>query len=198
MPTAVHYACADIAQARQVAQLMSTAYYQIRPTTDLPGCEVCSALKNAYAIAIGLFDGLEKAGRVSQSYNTKSAAFSEAVREIALVVRAMGGQDDTVFGLPGMGDLLVTAVAGRNRTMGELLGLGQMSAAEVLADMSARNQLTEGYPAVRTGLALVQQLAVERQVRAEDFPLLRALHAILYENAPAWETLRAFRWVGEA
>jgi len=195
VPTAVHYACEDIAIAQRVAELMRTSYYQIRPTSDLAGCEVCSAFKNAYAIAIGLFDGLEKAGRVSQSYNTKSAAFSKAVREMALVVEAMGGQLDTVFGLPGMGDLLVTAVAGRNRTFGELLGLGQMSAAEVVEYMSSRDQLTEGYPAIRTGWYLVQRLAQRGKVRLESFTLLQALYAMVYENAPVWETLQRFQWI---
>ncbi len=194
VPTAVHYACEDISVAERVAELMRTPYYRIRPVSDLAGCEVCSALKNAYAIAIGLFDGLEKAGRLSQSYNTKSAAFTKAVREMAVVVEALGGQPDTVFGLPGIGDLLVTAVAGRNRTFGELLGMGQMSAAEVVEYMSARDQLTEGYPAIRTGWYLVQRLAQRGKVRLESFALLKALYAMAYEDAPVWETLRSFQW----
>ncbi len=195
VPTAVHYACEDLAQAERVAALMRTSYYQIHPTPDLPGCEACSALKNAYAIAIGLFDGLEKAGRVSQSYNTKSAAFTKAVREMALVVAALGGQADTVYGLPGMGDLLVTAVAGRNRTFGEMLAQGQMSAVEVVAYMSEQGQLTEGYPAIRTGWYLVNQLANRGVLHLESFRLLRALYEIVYENAPVWPMLRDLRWV---
>lgn len=198
VPTAVHYASEDVARAQQVAELMRTSYYQIRPVQDLAGCEICSAFKNAYAIAIGLFDGMEKAGRVSQSYNTKSAAFSKAVREMALVVQAMGGQADTVFGLPGMGDLLVTAVAGRNRTFGEMLGMGTMSASEVVEYMSARDLLTEGYPAIHTGWELVQQLAREGKVKLESFALLKALHAIVYEDAPVWETIEALQWVETA
>lgn len=195
VPTAVHYACEDLTRAERVAALMQTSYYQIHPTSDLAGCEVCSALKNAYAIAIGLFDGLEKVGRVSQSYNTKSAAFTKAVREMALVVAALGGQADTVYGLPGMGDLLVTAVAGRNRTFGEMLAQGQMSAAEVVANMSEQGQLTEGYPAIRTGWYLVNQLANRGALRLESFRLLRALYEMVYENAPVWPMLRDMKWV---
>lgn len=187
IPTAVLYAGAGAAFA---AGIMSTAYYHITVSDDLPGVELCAALKNAYAIGSGLFDGLEKAGVITESYNAKSAFFSKAVREMARIVTAMGGKAATVFGLAGMGDLLVTAVAGRNRTFGEMLGAG-MPPQEVVSCMAARDLLTEGYPAVHTGWELVNHLARAGQVDLSDFGYLGALHAIVYEGAPVKETLFA-------
>ncbi|MCZ7547290.1 MAG: glycerol-3-phosphate dehydrogenase [Anaerolineae bacterium] len=187
IPTAVVYAGAHAAFA---ADIMHAPYYHITLSEDLPGVEVCAALKNAFAIGSGLFDGLEKAGAVTESYNAKSAFFSKAVHEIARVVEAMGGQPETAFGLAGAGDLIVTAVAGRNRTFGEMVGAGTPPD-EVAAYMAARNLLTEGYPAVRTGWALVSHLAGEGRLDLEDFAFLRALYAIVYEGAPVKETLFA-------
>ncbi len=187
IPTAVLYAGAHAAFA---AGIMGTPYYHITVSDDLPGVELCAALKNAYAIGSGLFDGLEKAGAITESYNAKSAFFSKAVREIARIVTAMGGRAETVFGLAGMGDLLVTAVAGRNRTFGEMVGAG-MPPNEVAAYMAERDLLTEGYPAVRTGWALVNYLASAGKASLEDFAYLGALNAIVYEGAPVKEALFA-------
>jgi glycerol-3-phosphate dehydrogenase (NAD(P)+) len=187
IPTAVVYAGVEAGRA---SALMRTPYYHITISSDLAGVETCSALKNAYAISAGLFDGLQAAGVISDAHNAKSAIFSKAVREMALAVGSMGGRPETVFGLAGVGDLLVTAVAGRNRTFGEMVGKG-MPPAEVVVYMSARDQLTEGYTAIRTGWALVNYLAEQGSVRLEDFALLCALHTIVYESAPVQETLYA-------
>ena len=86
-----------------------------------------------------------------------------------------------------MGDLHVTSAGGRNRAYGDAVGRGG-EPAEVAREMAARNQLTEGYPAIRTAWALARQEGL-----APELPLLRALHAIVYESAPVEETLRTLR-----
>ena len=83
VPTAVVYASPQAAVRRRLRQMLETAYYRVEESADQRGLELCSALKNAYAIAIGLCDGLVAAGRAEAMYNTKSALYTQALREIA-------------------------------------------------------------------------------------------------------------------
>ena len=173
VPTAVTYAGRPAVVRRRLRQMLETPYYRIEETADQRGLELCSALKNAYAIAIGLCDGLVLAGRAEAMYNTKSALYTQALREIAWLGRTVGMRGATVHGLGGAGDLHVTGMAGRNRIFGELRGSGR-STKEVVAELKARDELTEGYAAIRW----CWRFARERKV--ESVPLLRALHRIVY------------------
>jgi glycerol-3-phosphate dehydrogenase (NAD(P)+) len=89
------------------------------------------------------------------------------------LVMAAGGRAETVHGAAGVGDLHVTAAAGRNRAFGERVGRGR-PAKEVAAEMLAAGELTEGYPAIATAW----RFARERDVK--DLPLLEALYAIVW------------------
>ncbi|HYB71277.1 MAG TPA: hypothetical protein VEH80_11410 [Candidatus Bathyarchaeia archaeon] len=173
VPTAVTYASPAASLRRRIRGWLETPYYRIVETADQRGLELCSALKNAYAIAIGLCDGLVAAGRAEAMYNTKSALFTQALREIARLGRTVGMRGETVHGLGGAGDLHVTGMAGRNRIFGELRGSGR-STREVVAALRARDELTEGYAAIRW----CWRFARERQVA--DVPLLQALQRIVY------------------
>ncbi|MBI4571764.1 MAG: glycerol-3-phosphate dehydrogenase [candidate division NC10 bacterium] len=183
VPTAVHYASYDLGARRLARRLFETPYYLIRETADVRGLEICSAFKNAYAIAIGLCDGLVKAGRWEAIYNTKAALFAEAIQEIGILMRAVQGDPATLTGLGAVGDLFVTGVAGRNRTFGELRGAG-MATGEVVAQLSARDELTEGYAAIRMGHTFA------RQRRIQKLPLLGALYRIVYGDADVERELR--------
>jgi glycerol-3-phosphate dehydrogenase (NAD(P)+) len=173
VPTAVVYASPRAGGRRRLRQWLETPYYRIEETADQRGLELCSALKNAYAIAIGLCDGLVAAGRADTMYNTKSALYTQALREIARLGRAVGMRAETVYGLGGAGDLYVTAMAGRNRIFGELRGSG-LATKDVVATLEARDELTEGYAAIRW----CWRFARERKIGG--VPLLDALHRIVY------------------
>lgn len=151
-------------------------------TDDIAGAEMCSALKNAYATGLGLWDGL--VGK--DAHNARAACFTQAIHEMRLLALAAGGRPETVHGAAGVGDLHVTAAGGRNRAFGERVGKGK-TGREVAAEMAAAGELTEGYPAIATA----RRFARERKV--DDVPLLEALHAIVWENAPARSTLDALR-----
>ena len=175
VPTRVLYASAD-AEARGLARRwLQTSYYRVDETDDQLGLELCSALKNAYAIAIGLCDGLVAAGRADAMYNTKAALFAQAIVEMARLGARLGLRPETFHGLGGSGDLFVTGVAGRNRTFGELRGSG-MPTGDVVARLQARDELTEGYAAIRW----CWRYAAEQEIH--DLPLLCALHRIVYED----------------
>ena len=173
VPTAVMYASPRPAPRRRLRAWLETPYYRIEETADQRGLELCSALKNAYAIAIGLCDGLVAAGRAEAMYNTKSALYTQALREIGRLGRTVGMRSATLHGLGGAGDLHVTGMAGRNRIFGELRGSGRPTR-EVVATLKARDELTEGYAAIRW----CWRFARERKVGS--VPLLKALHRIVY------------------
>lgn len=193
VPTAVVYAC-EPGEAKirdQAAAWLEGDTYMITRSSDLAGVETCSAFKNAYATASGLCDGLQLRGHPEQ-YNLKALLFAQAIREIARMVVAMGGSVEAAHGLPGVGDLHVTAAAGRNRAYGERVGLGQPPR-QVAEEMLRAGELTEGYPALETGHRLLQELAAEGRLAPADFPLLDALHAIVYRGAEVASTLAALR-----
>jgi len=184
VPTAVIYASRDVEARRRAWRWLKTPYYRIVESDDQRGLELCSALKNAYAIAIGLCDGLVQAGRAEAMYNTKSALFTQALAEIARLARTVRARPETVYGLGAAGDLHVTGMAGRNRIFGELRGAGRPTA-EVVEILRARDELTEGYAAIHW----CWRYARERKVR--QLPLLRGLHRIVYEGREVEGELRA-------
>jgi glycerol-3-phosphate dehydrogenase (NAD(P)+) len=184
VPTRVIFAAPDVPARRRARGWLETPYYRIAESGDQRGLEMCSALKNAYAIAIGLCDGLVQAGRAEAMYNTKSALFTQALAEIARLARTVRARPETVYGLGAAGDLHVTGMAGRNRIFGELRGAGRPTA-EVVEALRARDELTEGYAAIHW----CWRYARERAIR--DAPLLRALHRIVYEGEDVEQELRA-------
>ena len=155
----------------------------VQTSDDIAGAELCSALKNAYATGLGLWDGAVGA----EAHNARAACFTQAIVEMAALVAAAGGRAETVHGAAGVGDLHVTAAAGRNRAFGERVGKGR-PAREVAAEMLAAGELTEGYPAIDTAWRFARERGVT------ELPLLRALHQVIWEDAPVASTLAALRF----
>jgi glycerol-3-phosphate dehydrogenase (NAD(P)+) len=172
----------DLGDARICQQAMSASHMRIEVTDDIAGAEICSAMKNAYATGLGLWDGMVGA----DCHNARAACFSQGITEMARLALAGGGRAETVYGAPGVGDLHVTAAAGRNRAFGEGVGKGK-PAKQVAAEMLAAGKLTEGYPAIATAWKWAAENGVE------ELPLLEALHAIIWEDAPVGPTLAKLR-----
>ena len=180
--TWMFFASEDVAAARFAAEALGGDHLRIQVSGDIAGAEICSAMKNAYATGLGIFDGFVGA----DCHNARAACFQQAVVEMARLAKAGGGDEMTAYGAPGVGDLHVTAAAGRNRRFGEQIGKGT-PAKKVAADMLAIGELTEGYPAI----ASAWKWARERNVT--DLPLLEALHAIVWEDAAVGPTLAKLR-----
>jgi glycerol-3-phosphate dehydrogenase (NAD(P)+) len=159
-------------------------HLQVETTDDIAGAEMCSALKNAYATGLGIWDGL--VGK--DAHNARAACFAQAIVEMRRLVIAGGGREITVIGAAGVGDLHVTAAAGRNRAFGERIGKGE-PARQVAARMLAAGELTEGYAAIASAWRWAREHGVS------DLPLLRALNAIVWEDAPVGPTIAALRLV---
>jgi glycerol-3-phosphate dehydrogenase (NAD(P)+) len=166
------------ADAATCARALEGGGLVVTTSDDVAGAELCSALKNAYATGLGLWDG--HVGPAA--HDARAACFTQAILEMRALVEAGGGRGETVIGPAGVGDLHVTAAAGRNRAFGERVGRGK-PAKQVAAEMLAAGELTEGYPAI----ASAWRYARERGVTT--LPLLAALHAVVWEDAPVGEAL---------
>jgi glycerol-3-phosphate dehydrogenase (NAD(P)+) len=170
-PTATVFGCPDRAVADRAADQLATQAYRIHTTDDINGVEASAAMKNVYAIALGLADGLAERG--SQPWhNLKAATFAQAVAELQRVAVVMGGRAETAVGLAGVGDLEVTGLSGRNKVYGARIGKGEQAKAALKA-MVAANQTVEGVAAARFAGELVTQRAIA------DLPLLQAIIEVL-------------------
>jgi len=175
--TAAIFGCRERAVAAEAAGAVRTDGYRAEVTDDEPGVEICAPMKNVYAIALGLADGLQE--RDDRPYHDlKAATFARAVAEMTLLTRLVGARPETAAGLAGAGDLEVTGLSGRNKVYGSRIGRGE-TPTDALQAMEAAEQTVEGVPAARLAKDLVDQ----RDPGAWDgLPLLRAVLAILDDD----------------
>ncbi len=188
-PTSVVFGSRD-ARALALAQsCFATPSYLIHPTDDLAGLEAVAAMKNAYAIALGIPDGFGlRTGR--PHHNLRAALYPIAVAELSVLAALFGGRAETALGLAGAGDLLVTITSGRNRLLGERIGLGE-TPDQAVATLTASGTTIEGYPAVAFGHRALQNALNARLSGVTELPLLDATWRILYRNADPESTLLA-------
>jgi glycerol-3-phosphate dehydrogenase (NAD(P)+) len=160
------------------ARWATTPAYRVAATRDRDGLELCAALKNVYAIALGVADGLSESGPVP-FHDLKAAVFAQALAELRLLVSAAGADPWTALGLAGAGDLEVTGLSGRNKVFGARIGRGE-SASAALRAMAAADQTVEGAPAARLAMSFVAQRHPEL---AHELPLLSAIYDVVHVGA---------------
>ncbi|HSZ27614.1 MAG TPA: hypothetical protein VK768_05465 [Chthoniobacterales bacterium] len=175
----------------RVIDLLDVPYYHARTSKDVVGVEVCAAFKNLFAIGVGWASGrVERVGRAAngaQMYNLAAGLFSQALAELSTIVRLLGGEQASVAGLPGAGDLYVTCQAGRNFRLGRLLGLG-MTYSRAKADHMAAETIEGAELALTIGPTLAAMM-VTGALPAEQLPLMRAIVDAICQNQPfnpAW------------
>lgn len=168
-------AMSDRSLAAQLAELFHTPRFRVYSTTDVIGVEICGPLKNVFAIAAGMGDG------AGAGHNTKAMVITRALREMARLGEAIGGEPVTFSGLAGTGDLVVTCASplSRNRRVGEAIGRG-LTVAEALAGM---NQVAEGVKAASVVMGLARRAGVE-------MPIAREVDAVINHGASASEAYR--------
>ncbi|MCC6174786.1 MAG: NAD(P)-dependent glycerol-3-phosphate dehydrogenase [Chloroflexi bacterium] len=174
VPTAAVVACPDLGVAERLQALLNGPTFRVYTNRDLVGVELCGAVKNVVAITAGIGDG------VGGGDNSKAALITRSLAEIGRLVRAEGGQTETVAGLAGIGDLVATCTSrhSRNRRAGELIGQGY-PLDRVLAETP---QVVEGVPATAAVLALAARDHVE-------MPIAEQLHAILFDGRDPLQAL---------
>jgi glycerol-3-phosphate dehydrogenase (NAD(P)+) len=151
----------------EVQVSLSSPALRVYTSDDLAGVEFGGCLKNIYAIAAGCCDGLRLGD------NSKAALLTRALAEMVRVGVALGARPETFYGLSGFGDLVATSYGGwsRNREFGQQIGEGR----DVAALVTNRRTVVEGYKTTEAFASLCA-------ARKIDAPILREMHAILWEG----------------
>ena len=159
LPTAVCVACIDPVLAEDVQREFRAAYFRLYASTDVAGVEIGGALKNIIAIAAGAVEGL------GLGQNALAALITRGLAEITRLACAEGGRRDTLAGLSGLGDLVLTCTGSlsRNRHVGIELARGR-PLAEVVAGMK---MVAEGVRTTSAALALGRRHGVELPITAQ-------------------------------
>jgi glycerol-3-phosphate dehydrogenase (NAD(P)+) len=167
LPTAVTLASASPAAGRWVQKLVSTPVFRIYTSQDLPGVQLGGALKNVYAIAAGICDGL------SLGLNARAALITRGIMEMSRLAVCLGANPLTLAGLSGVGDLFLTCTGdlSRNRQVGLRLGAGE-SLDDILA---GRREVAEGVRNARSVWGLAQSHGLAP-------PTAREVYRVLYEG----------------
>lgn len=167
LPTAVTVAATDPRLAADVAALLRADTMRAYESDDIAGVETGGAVKNVLAIAAGASDAL------GFGNNARAALITRGLAETGRLSTALGGRRDTLMGLAGLGDLVLTCTGdlSRNRRVGLALAHGK-PLPEVLAELG---HVAEGVPAA----AAVRTLSRHHGV---DMPICDAVHAVLYEG----------------
>jgi glycerol-3-phosphate dehydrogenase (NAD(P)+) len=172
--TAAVIGCTNEAVAEKIQEIFTLPWFRTYTSTDVGGIEVGATVKNIFAIAAGIIDGL------SLGDNAKAAMVTRGLAEMTRIGVAMGGRPETIRGLSGVGDLIVTcySVHSRNNRVGRLLGEGK-TLEEAIASM---NQVAEGVPNAESVYHLSRKLGVRT-------PIIDEVYAVLYQGKPTREAL---------
>ena len=156
-PTAVTVAFTDAEIAARIQQEFSSETLRLYTSTDVIGVELGGALKNVVAIAAGIAAG------VGLGYNSSAALITRGIAEITRLAVACGGKRDTLAGLSGVGDLVLTCTGSlsRNRTVGAELGKGR-KLPEILESLGGK--VAEGVLTTRAALGLARQHGIEMPI----------------------------------
>jgi glycerol-3-phosphate dehydrogenase (NAD(P)+) len=170
MPTALTLASSNREFAEQVASQLHGGNLRVYTSTDVIGVEIGGALKNVMAIAAGISDGL------GFGHNARAALITRAAAEMARLGAALGAQPETVMGLTGMGDLILTCTGelSRNRRVGLQLAQGK-ALPDILQELG---HVAEGVNTAGEAIKLADQLNV-------DMPITGAVKHILFDGLPA-------------
>jgi glycerol-3-phosphate dehydrogenase (NAD(P)+) len=175
-PTAVTVAFEDAAIAARIQTELASETLRLYTSTDVIGVEMGGALKNVIAIAAGVAAG------VGLGYNSAAALMTRGIAEITRLAVACGGRRETLAGLSGVGDLVLTCTGSlsRNRTVGQELGRGR-KLPEILAGLGGK--VAEGVLTTRAALGLARRQGIE-------MPITEQMELILDEGKDPREAIK--------
>jgi len=174
-PTAVVIASRDLRIAAEIQREFSGSTLRLYTNDDIVGVELGGAVKNVIALAAGVCAGL------GLGANTIAALITRGLSEMTRLAMAMGGRRDTLSGLAGLGDLVLTATGGlsRNRSVGLELGKGR-KLAQILSQM---RMVAEGVGTTSATMALARKHKI-------DMPITEQMHAVLREGRAPGAAIR--------
>jgi len=170
LPTAITLAATNEAFAHRWVATLHQPHLRIYANTDVVGCEIGGAIKNVMAIAAGVSDGM------GFGLNARAALITRGLAEISRLAAALGGRSETLMGLTGMGDLILTCTGdlSRNRRVGLELAKGS-TLADILRDLG---HVAEGVSTAREAVELARRNGVE-------MPICEAVDALLHHGMDA-------------
>jgi glycerol-3-phosphate dehydrogenase (NAD(P)+) len=168
LPTAITLACADQELGHRLVEAIGTTTFRPYLSDDLVGAQIGGSVKNVLAIGCGIVEGR------GLGDNARAALLTRGLAEIMRLAAARGGKPETLMGLAGLGDLMLTATStqSRNFSLGFAIGEGR-KLDEVL---SGRISVAEGVYTARSVLELARDSGIE-------MPLCEAINALLHEGA---------------
>jgi len=160
----------------KVKEVLETSYFKVYPHDDVAGIEICGAIKNITAIAVGVCDGLKLGD------NTKASIITLGLAEMSRVGRFFGAKRATFYGLAGVGDLVATCTSrhSRNRFFGERLAEGK-SFEDIKEEM--HGMVAEGIKTTKSVYDLAQKENIE-------LPLTTQAYNVLYEKKDLKEAIK--------
>jgi len=167
LPTATVIACDDADCASSLQGILGSPRFRIYTSRDVVSVELGGALKNVFAIAAGISDGL------GLGDNSKAALVTRSLAELVRLGVAMGGTANGFYGLSGAGDLILTCYSKRSRnyTVGKRLGRGE-PLAQIIASMK---MVAEGIPTARSAWERARRLNI-------DTPIIDEVYGVLYNQ----------------
>lgn len=175
LPAAIVCAGNNAAVTEAFAELLRAHHFRAYTSTDIIGVELGGALKNVLAIAVGVADGL------GFGANTRAALMTRGLSEIMRLGTCLGAQAETLMGLAGLGDMILTCTdnQSRNRRFGIALGQGR-SVAQAQADVG---QTVEGLRAAKA----IHQKAMALKL---DLPIISEVYRVLYQDKDPRDAVR--------
>ena len=175
LPTTVVAGAKKKAVAESIQDIFMNEVFRVYTSPDVLGMELGGSLKNVIALAAGMADGL------GYGDNTKAALITRGITEIGRLAIKMGASYETLSGLTGIGDLIVTCESkhSRNRKAGMLIGQGytmKQATEEV-------KMVVEGIYSAKAAIALARKYG-------EDMPIIEVVNKVLFEDLPAQEAVR--------
>ena len=167
LPTATVIGCDDVNCAASLQRILGSSRFRIYTSQDVVSIELGGALKNVFAVAAGISDGL------GLGNNSKAALVTRSLAELVRLGIAMGGNATGFYGLSGAGDLILTCYSerSRNHTVGERLGRGE-AVAQITKSMKT---VAEGIPTARSAWECARRFNIAT-------PIIDEVYAVLYEQ----------------
>jgi len=160
--------------AEGIQDIFMNEVFRVYTSPDVLGMELGGSLKNVIALAAGMIDGL------GYGDNTKAALITRGISEMSRLALKMGANAETLNGLTGIGDLIVTCQSkhSRNRRAGMLIGQGHT----MQQAMDEVKMVVEGVYSAKAAIALARKYEV-------DMPIIEEVNKVLFENKPAREAV---------
>jgi len=169
LPTAITLSAPDLEfSVKWMQYLQGIPNFRVYAHDDIIGSEVGAAVKNVLAIAVGVSDGM------NLGYNARAALITRSLNELASLVLSLGGKRETIYGLTGIGDLILTCTGdlSRNRQVGLELATGK-HIDKIIADLGH----------VAEGVLTAREIYEKAIALGIDMPIVSAVYKIIYENS---------------